>query len=317
MTHQPETDEQGSTKIKNSKKKEGIFASKTNRLLIGIIGIIAIVGIVTQQVYARPVTSGFVRTVSKIVPFPAIKVGDTTVTMREFLGEYDAIVTYFGTLEGQEVPPEMQLESAIADTLKNKVAIRTLAQEQGISINQELVEQYYQEILIEQESEEVFEQELQETFGWTVEDFKEHIIESIVMALQMSDAILSDEERQSDRAQLLEDSHTRLQAGELFEEVARDVHDQFALPLQSDLGFVSIDAFEGQVWAEAVLALEEGDYTDPIHLPEAYAIFKLEERTTGEEEQLHLLTITVPKITLENVVDDYLESVEVVQYVGV
>jgi len=137
-----------------------------------------------------------------------------------------------------------------------------------------------------------------------------------VIALQMSEVVLEDERLQAERQELLNQAHTRLEGGELFQEVALDVHGQFDIPLQSDLGFVGVDMLEGQVWSQEVIALEEGEYTQTLTLPEAYAIFKLEERTSGEEEQVHLLTITVPKITLENVVGAYLKEIEVTQYIG-
>lgn len=285
------------------------------KVIAVIVTILVLAGIITGQVYARPVTDGFVRSVTQVIPYPALSVNGETVTIKEFLVEYDALLRYFQDLGEEQTPPANQLEVAIADTLVNKNAIEQLANQYAVTLDEERVEQYYQDVVAGQESQEAFEQNLAETFEWSPEEFRARIVESIVLALQMSEFVLENEELQGPRVELVQSAKTRVQNGEDFSTVAKDVHAGFS-GIESDLGYVKASIIP-KTWASQVNALEVGQATDVIELPEGYAIFKLKERIeAGEDTQLHLLSITVPKVSLEEVVDDYLKSVKVTRYVG-
>jgi len=170
--------------------------------------------------------------------------------------------------------------------------------------------------VIAQDGEEAFAQNLLQTFGWTPEEFKTRIVESIVLALQMTDTVLGDTETQRPRAEISQIAYVRVQAGEDFATIAKDVHAGFE-GIESDLGYVKVSVIP-ESWASQVTALEEGQTTEVIDLPEGSAIFKLEEKIiAGEDTQLHLLSITVPKVSLEEVVKEYLTTVKVKRYVGV
>lgn len=292
-----------------------MLSTPARKVLAAAVILMVLFGVATQQVYARPVDDPFVRAISRLIPYPALSVNGTTVTIKEFLSEYDALKQYFA---GQEsgAPPADQLEIAIADTLTNKVAIRQLAQARGVEIDEQRVEQYYQDVIASQESEEAFVQDLNDTFGWSVEEFKSRVIESIVLALQMSDVILADESLQQPRRDTISAASARVEGGEDFATVANDVHAGFDAGLEADLGYVKLSIIPDS-WASAVDALAIGERTEVLDLPEGYAIFKAEDRiVAAEDTQIHLLSITVPKMTIEEVVKDYLASVTVKRYVG-
>ncbi|MBI4437690.1 SurA N-terminal domain-containing protein [Candidatus Uhrbacteria bacterium] len=280
-----------------------------------LVVLVVLFGIATQQVYSRPVDDTLVRILSRVLPYPALSVNGTTVTLNEFLSEYDALKQYFAGQEGAS-PTDDELEVAIADTLVNKVVIRQLAQARGLEVDSERVEQYYQEVLAAQESEEAFVEDLRETFGWSAKEFQSRIVESIVLALQMSEAILSDEALQGPRRDMIDAAFARVAGGEDFVSVAREVHAGFGAGLESDLGYVKLSAIPSS-WSSQVEALAVGGMTDVLDLPEGYAVFKAEDRIVAADEvQIRLLSITVPKVTLEEAVGDYLETSKVKRYVG-
>ncbi len=285
------------------------------KALIAAVIVVALLAVASQQVYARPVDDPFVRTMASVFPFPALSVNGTTVTMKEYLAEYDALKKYFAD-QGGEAPPADQLEIAIADTLVNKMAIVQLAEARGVAVDADRVEQYYADILASQESEDAFVTELQNTFGWSVEEFKNRVVESIVLALQMSEVILADSSLQQSRKDTIDAAYARVVGGEDFATVAKEVNTGFDAGLEADLGYVKLSVIP-ESWASAVDALSIGSMTEVLDLPEGYAVFKAEDRTvSGDETQIHLLSITVPKVTLEEVVKDYLASVTVKRYVG-
>jgi parvulin-like peptidyl-prolyl isomerase len=233
--------------------------------------------------------------------------------LNEFLQEYDALSSYFEDAN-KPAPPLEELEIAIADTLVNKIAIAQLAKQYRVILDEERVEQYYQDV-IAQDGEETFAQNLEESFGWSTQEFKERIVESIVLALQMTDTILADGQTQQARRDLIDAAYARVQAGEDFASIAKDVHAGFE-GIESDLGYVKVSQIP-ETWVNQVTRLSEGQTTGIIELPEGYAVFKLEETiAAGDDTQVHLLSITVPKVTLEESVEAYLSTVEVKRYVG-
>lgn len=292
-----------------------LLSTPRRKALAFFLVLVILGGWATQQVYSRSVDDPFVRMIARVFPFPALSVNGDTVSMKEFLAEYDALAQYFADQEGG-APPADQLEIAIADTLTNKMVIRQLATARGLEIDEARVEQYYQDVLASQESEEAFVQDLTETFGWSVDEFKTRVVESIVLALQMSEAILADEALQQSRRDSIDAAAVRVQGGEDFATVGKEVNAQYDAGFEADLGYVKLSIIP-EAWASSVEALEIGSVTEVLDLTEGYAIFKAEDRiTAADDTQIHLLSITVPKVTLEEVVKEYLETAEVKRYVG-
>lgn len=298
-----------------AEKTTSFLRTRPGKIVMVVALLALLLGVGSQQMYSRPVTSDLVRTLSVVLPYPAIVVADDSVTFKEFLSEYDALTKYFEETDSEGMPPEDILEVAIADTIVNKLAVQQLAEQYGVEVDQDQVEAYYQELVATQESEEVFVENVAESYGWSREEFRERIIESIVLTLQMSDVVLQDEETQSQRRALMDEAAQRIAGGEEFEVVAVDVHAGFG-GINAQLGYVSSSIIP-DTWFPAVDALEVGEVTEVLDLPEGYAMFMLTDRIlAGEEEEFELLTITVPKVTLEEVLADYLERVEVVRHVG-
>lgn len=301
------------TLTQNATTAKAFFSSKQGKALIVFIIILGIFGLVTKEVYSRPATDGFVRAIVNVIPFPALSVNGEGVTMKEYLSEYDALISFFDA-SGETSPSDQELESAITETLMNKLAIRQLAAQYSVEVDENKIEQYYQDVLSAQESEESFLDELNTTFGWDLEEFKERIVRSIVLALQMSSFVSESDELQQERMDLIGSAYARLEAGEDFATVAKDVHAVVDPTLESDLGYMKTSEFSEQ-WSEPVSLLEVGQYTDILTLSEGYAIFSaLDKITAGEDTQMHLQAIMVPKVTLETLVESYLETVPVKNY---
>jgi parvulin-like peptidyl-prolyl isomerase len=304
-----------SKKEKRACPRKAFFCRHKKKFAIGLVVFLVIFGLVSREVYHRPVSDGFVRAVSSIVPYPAMSVGDTTITIREYLQEYDALVSFFTADEEGATPSESALEEAISETLVNKIAVKKLADQYELVLDEEQIEEYFQGILSAQESEEAFAAELDVTFGWTVEEFKERVVASIVLAFQVSDFVLESEEIQQERVDAINSAYARIQEGEDFSVVAKEVHAMFDESLESDLGYVKLSAIPS-AWVSSVENLNQGEYTEVLTLDEGFAIFLVNDSiVAGEDTQLHLLAVTVQKRTVEDVVAAYVEAMEIKNYI--
>ncbi len=296
--------------------KLGPKLSKTKSLrpffvLFSILGLIVVL---TVFVYRLPITNPFVKSVASIIPYPAVMVNGSIVTMRTYILEHEALTQYLKTTGYNEMPSDDVLQQTILDALINKIAIRKLAGQYGVKLDQDLVDQYYQDVVDGQTSEDEFSKELADTFGWSKADFKKRIVESIVLALQMSDFVSKDETLQAPAREEIAKVYDRLKAGEDFIAVANEINAQYATSFESDLGYQNISDIPEE-W-KTVKAVPVGGLSEIIELEQSYAIATVTDRIeAAEDSQIHLMAVIIPKTTLEDLVTDYLEGAKVRYFV--
>lgn len=303
---------------------------RTHHIVLGVIGVLVIVvGALSAFVYTHASTDKMVQGLAMRLPFPAILVGRSVVTYKQFYNEQDSLKKYFASsvTAGSPAPTDEQLRVMIIQTLSNKAIIKTLASNYGLTLDQNKVEAFYQNFLQSNggQAPDVIEQKIKETFGWTIPEFKQHVVEPIVLSAQVSDYIAASTYFQKPLNDEMRSAYVRVTTGgEDFEKVGTEVHDRIKVDMKSDLGFIKKSDLP-ESWGSKVADLENGKVTDVIELPQGYAIFKVTDRIKSQEvkgkkadpnaapadEQLHLYTITVPKKTLDQVVAEYLANVSV------
>lgn len=316
--------------VEDASQASSKIPKKTNVRTITLVAvgvIIVVVGGLSAFVYTHAANDKTVKALTTRLPFPALFVGRSVVTYQEYYNEQDSLKKYFASsaVQGTKTPTEDQLNGMIAQTLTNKAVVKTLAGNYGLTLDQSKVEAFYQNVLKQNagQTPATIEKQLKDTFGWTVLEFKQHVVEPIVLSQEVSDYIAKNEFYQKPLRDEINSAHTRVTTGgEDFEKVGTEVHDRVQLKLKGDLGFIKKSALPS-AWGDKVANLENGKVTDVIELPQGYAIFKVADRIKAQDtgkktdpkavtdEQIHLYTITVPKKTLDQVMADYLKNVSV------
>ena len=304
---------------KEQERAESGAIKKPKRFVIVFVVLLLILGslfyLAQRTIYHRPPGDTLVTFLAAAYPFPAVKIGSMTITMKDYLIEYKAFESSLKAAEGQEPPAPEQLQEVILQTLINKRVIAKLAKDFDVKATPERVDAYYKQALADQKDEQAFAQELQTTFGWTIDEFKKRVIESIVLAVDTNIKVLASEDLQAERKALITTARTRVQNNEDFATVAKEVMGPFGL-MESDLGFFKISALPEE-WRSAVDATQKEALTDVLQNDKIFTFFKIKDRiVAGDETQVHLLTITIPKKTLEDLVKEYLATVEVKRYLG-
>ncbi len=302
------------------KEQEGKQTGRGKRVLaIGLVLLVCVLGGLVFEayrlVYSRPPGDALVAFIVSVLPFPAVTVGPMTISMKDYLIEYRVLKTSFESIEDQEPPAPEQLQEVILQTLINKKVITKLAHDYGVTADAERVDAYYLESILGEQTEEAFAQELQDSFGWSVQEFKKRVVESIVLALDTNTAVLNNQTVQAERRSLIEKARERIVSGETFSTVATEVMAPYGLK-ENDLGFFKISELP-EVWRSTIDATAQSQITEVLESEDVFTLFKVAERIiAGEDTQVHLLTVTIPKKTLENLVKEYLDSVEVKRYLG-
>lgn len=305
-------------KIEKSDELTAGPTSGRKMIFVGVLIALVIISAIffgKGLVYLRPPGDPLGAFLAAAYPFPAVKVGPMTVTMKDYLIEYKALENSFSSMAGQESPAPEQLQEVILETLINKRVIAKLAKDYGVEATPERVDEYYQQTLVDQNNETAFAQEIETTFGWTIDEFKKRVIEPIVLATDTNVSILSNESIQADRRVFINEARDRITKGEDFSTVAKEVMEPFGLS-EYDLGYFKISSLPSD-WQEAVNATAQGETTGILENENVLTIFNVTERiAVGEETQVHLLAVAVPKKTLEDLVDAYLTTVNVKRYLG-
>jgi len=280
-------------------------------VLFSILGFLVIL---TVFVYRLPMINPFVKSVASIIPYPAAMVDGSIITMRTYILEHEALTQYLKTTGYDEMPSDDVLQQTILDALINKTVIRKLAVQNGVKIDQDLVDQYYQDVVDGQTSEDVFSKELADTFSWSKNDFKKRIVESIVLALQMSDFVSRDETLQAPAREKVEQVYDRLKAGEDFITVANEINTQYTSSFESDLGYQNVSDLP-EDW-KVVKDIQVGGLSEIIELERGYVIATVTDRIeAAEDSQIHLMAVMIPKTTLEDLVTEYLAETKVRYFV--
>lgn len=279
-----------------------IPASKSlPRPLLLVCLFVGMFAILSVAVYQLPVSNPFVRAVAEVMPYPAVLVNGSLITIGDYAVEREALLHYLESSGVKEMPKKEVMEQAILDALVNKEAIRLLARQEGVKIDTARVEKFYEEVVKSEESEEAFAKELSQTFGWSEMEFKRRIIESIVLALQMSEYVYEGERFQADAHARIDEKKRRLDAGE-------------TNVLETDLGFQSVNELPQQ-WSVAK-DLAAGAHTNVIDFEQGFAIFGVTERIENADgAKIRLMAAMEPKKTLEDVVREYLDGADVRYFV--
>ncbi len=300
-----------------SKKVPDNKKNKKRQWLIAIGGVVVFLLLLTGYVYSSsPVSSG-VRMITSVLPYPALVVDGTYITVKDYLVEYDGLLTS-SDQEGVTDADPAELHETIRSSFIHRIVVKNFADEKSIVADEEQVDALYGDVKSSKESEEAFAKQIEETFGWTPEKFRDRIVKSIVLASQVTTYILEDDEIQADKKAMADAAHERLDQGELFAQVAKDVHDSLDIEyLESDLGYRSRDEMP-EVWSVEDDVLEGDGYSRVIELPESYTIFRVSDRVEGPEgTQYHLFAVIIPKVTFDEFVSELQESVKVRHFLRV
>lgn len=307
--------ESASTLTSASKKKKVPLRA----VVFGIVGLIvlAVAGL-AGFVYTHASTDKNVEAITKRLPFPALMVGRSFVTYGMYYEERDTLTKYFASQQaGLAKPTDDQFNQLVIDTLTNKAVVQTLASNYGIALDSSKVDAFYQNIVKSVQGEDVFKKQLQDTFGWSPADFKYRIVEPVVLSQQVSDAIIANKTLQQTKRDVIDEARAKIVSGQDFVKVADDVHAKEKVTLKSDLGFIKTSELPVS-WVDKVKNLEKGKISDVIDLQQGYAVFLLSDRTgKDKDEQLHLFAMTVPKVSLQGVIADYLKNAPVRKWIKV
>lgn len=265
------------------------------RITLAILGIVIIsfFVITTLSLYKFQSTGGFMYDVTRIIPFPVAKAGNSWVSYESYLFELRRNMHYyqtqqdanFNTKDGKEQLQRLK-KQAMSQAVQDAY-VKQLATENDITVSNKQVETQL-ELVREQNrlgsNDRVFKDVLNEFWGWDESDFKRVLKQQL-----LKQAVVA--ELDSSTRQRANDALSRLNSGEDFAKVASEVSDDVTTKAAGGAFPTAITANTREVppiLTAALLKLQPGQISGIINPGYTLEIVKVNENNAGSIKAAHI-----------------------------
>lgn len=262
-----------------------------------ILFVLAIVGFFTYStlaLYRYQTTSNFMYRVTQVLPFPVARSGGMFIAYENYLFELRHYIHYYESQQGIDFDTDVgsqQLDEFRRRALEkviNDAYIRRIAEEQGISVSPQEIEE--QIAMVQRQdrlgnSNEMFEAVLRDFFDWSVDDFRRNLKQQL-LAQKLVSALDTETHETAQQA------YAALESGVDFSEVVAEYsQDPATVEQGGEFGFditrTSRDIAPRTV--DALFDLEEGEYSEVIDIGYALQVVRLLERDGDTVRAAHIL----------------------------
>lgn len=332
----PAAKTKATTKTKGTKesgKKQLSFHEKLNKfgikrepkkktiVMVGVGALIALLITISTfgvLIYKYKMNNRAVKIASRIVPYPVSSVNGNivwnTVTYNQYLFELASIQKFYQS-QGQDLSTEEgkqklnQLKNDIITQLENNEIISQQAAKYGIKVSNQEVQEQFDELVKNAGGIEKVKTTLDKLYGWTIDDFKEKIKQSVVQK-KLAEKILADDSLNEPAKKQAEEIKKQIDGGADFAELAKKYSTDGSASNGGDLGLIS----KGQTVPEfeaVAFGLQPGQVSGVVKTQYGYHVIK----ATGKEgEQVRVSHILIKGVDLESWLRDQRAKSKIQQY---
>lgn len=268
-------------------------------LLVSVI--IAFFAYSVVALYKLQTTSGFMYTVTKVVPFPVAKVGPSWVSYESYLFELRRNMHYYATQQKTDFKSKSGkdqlalLKTQALNQVIQDAYVKQLAAKNGVSVSSAQVNNQLQLLRNENRlgnSDRVFKEVLKEFWGWSEADFKQELRQQL---LQQAVAVKLDTVTQTKAQAAL----VQLKGGADFAAVATQASDdantkgsggQYPQPITQN------DRDIAPALTDALFKLNPGQTSGVVNAGYTLEILKVSEKTGNSVRASHI-QFTIQPIT--------------------
>lgn len=229
--------------IKQEPKKKTIVMVGVGAL-VALLITISVFGVL---IYKYKMNNRAVKIASRIVPYPVSSVNGNwvwnTVSYNQYLFELASIQKFYQS-QGQDLSTEegkqklAQLKGDIITQLENNEIINQQAAKYGIKVSNQEIQEQFDELVKNAGGIEKVKTTLDKLYGWTVDDFKEKIKQSIIQK-KLAEKILADDSLNEPAKKQAEEIKKQIDGGADFAELAKKYSTDGSASNGGDLGLVS------------------------------------------------------------------------------
>lgn len=271
---------------------------KTVGLIVGGVVAVILLTIIAfgVAIYKYKQTNRAVRIVASVVPYPVSSVNGNviwnTTIYKDYLFEL-ASVKKFYTSQGQDLNSAegkkklAQLKQDLIKQQEDNLLVEQAARKYKIVVTNKEVDAEFNELVKNAGGIDKVKSTLDKLYGWTVDDFREKVRESIVQK-KLGEKIAADPSLNGGAQKQAEDILKQVRGGGDFAELAKKYSQDGSASNGGDLGFFG----KGQMvpeFEQAAFALETGAVSGIVKTQYGYHIIKVTDKKDDQVKASHIL----------------------------
>lgn len=236
-----------------------------------IVTILMLTTVAVMLFYRQQTTSRFMYQVSKVVPFPVARIGNTLVAYENYLFELRHYIHYYETQQQLSFDTDAgrdqlaDYKKRALDDVVNLAYVRLIADEIGVTVTDAEVDEQIR-IAREQNrlggSDDILEDVLRNYWNWSIDDFRRSLANELIVQ-KVTRALDTETEARAREAL------AKLQSGQDFSEIALEYSDD-GVTKENAGEFGEVDASNrnvSQATVDTLLNLPEGQISDIKVIP--------------------------------------------------
>lgn len=259
------------------------------RALMALATVVFLLAACGAWVYTQGVDGNISRAITRVLPFPAARVGNDWISIRDVRNAASGPQAF---------------EQALTARIRQAVAKR-LAREQGMTPSLDHIARAKESIVGNPDQ-----------YGWSQRTFDTRVVQPLALVFALEEWAAHDVVAQREPRERAQLALARLEGGDDFGSVAGDMSEDRSAIFDGDMGFLTVEELP-QEWRAPLLTLHEEERTDMIETPQAFVILRLIEKV-GEEEgtdvKLRVASVQIKKHSLERVLDEYMQTLKIKRY---
>lgn len=290
-------------------------ARRWQRILWWLLGVV--VGgyvLLAASVWWLSWSDSSARTILRFVPLPAALIGWQPVSASTYLENYAAIAYYRAKLHARtptafpSYTAGQNRQSAMDKTIRDATIFR-LAKASHVAITDLDVEQAFSAQLVQGGSREATTKAIAELYGWTPDQFKEHVLRVAVAQEKLREQLsFNDTLNTSSRHQAEEVVKLVHADGADFSALAKQYSEDVYGPNGGDLGWVK-QGEQAKELDDVAFTIKVGETSDLIHTKFGFHIIKvLERKEVDGLLQAHLAQIFVAAPSVDSYIATALKA---------
>ncbi len=261
-----------------------------------LVALLVIFGIL---IYKYKSDSPIVYGVSRVVPYPVERVGNSFVSYGQYLFEVNSIKQYYKNQTGADNKPAIDFNTAegktklnelrkqILEQLKTDTITKQLIAKNKIKVTKKEIDEQVDQIVKASGGMDKVKEVLTKFYGWTLADLRDKV--SFQLAKQKLQAKIADDESINAQAKAkAEEALKEVKAGGDFAELAKKYSQDTSAANGGDLGFFP----KGQMvkeFEDVAFALQPDQVSDLVKTKFGYHIIKVVEKKDDTVKASHIL----------------------------
>ena len=307
--------------VETKKASKKYFTKDLGLLVLSIIVFIFCgFGAVGLTAWKLGSSNGFTNFLLRVYSFPAVVVDGNFVRYSDFLFERSAVQKLSDY--NQAAFTKERIDSEVVTKLVENAILENLADRFDVKVTDADMQEQYDLLVRNMGSEDKVKTEVQNAFGWTVEDFKKHLLYFTTLQAKLISDVPATKIASADAEKKAYDTLAKYKNKEKsFEDLAKEFsEDQGSASKGGDLGWFAkgrmVKEFE-----EAAFKLNPGEVSEPVKTQYGYHIILVEEKKAADEkagtqEQVKARHILFSSKQFEQFYNEYKQTAKAYKFVA-